>query len=131
MNSHTFQTCFGVVAGFFSYCLGWNENIEILVWAITLDIIIGVAACFINDDMVFNSKNMYRGIVKKIVILAIVSFSHQLDLMLNTAIIGPSVTYFWVANEGLSVLENAGKCGLKLPPIIQNSLEQLQGGKKR
>ena len=131
MNGHTFQACFGVVAGFFSYCLGWNENIEILIWTITLDIIIGVAACFINDDMAFNSKLMYRGIVKKIVILAIVSFSHQLDLMLNTAIIGPSVTYFWVANEGLSVLENAGKCGLKLPPIIQNSLEQLQGGNKR
>lgn len=102
------------------------------MWAITLDIIVGVAASFVNDQIKFNSAKMYKGIVKKIIILALVSFSHQLDIMMNTEfIIGNTVTYFFVANEGLSLLENAANCGLTLPPILQNSLEQVKRGYKK
>lgn len=132
MQVNYFTVISGTVGGFFSYCLGWNKNIEILLWVITLDIIVGVAASFVNDQLKFNSVKMYKGIVKKIIILALVSFSHQLDIMMNTeVIIGNTVTYFFVANEGLSLLENAANCGLALPPILQNSLEQVKRGDKK
>lgn len=131
MHVNYFTVIGGTIGGFFSYCLGWNGNIEILLWVITLDIIVGVAASFVNEQLKFNSRKMYKGIVKKIIILALVSFAHQLDIMMKTdVIIGNTVTYFFVANEGLSLLENAANCGLTLPPILQNSLEQLKKGDK-
>lgn len=118
----------GVIGGFLSYAFGVNEHLEFLLWAISLDIFSGVMASFINEKLMFNSRRMYKGIVKKVIILTLVMFAHQLDMMMKTdGIIAKTVTWFFVANEGLSVLENAGKCGITLPKILQNSLEQLKG----
>lgn len=127
MHENSFSVVLGVVGGFLSYCFDISPMFEVLLWAITLDIIIGVMASFINVRLQFNSKRMTKGICKKIVLLSLVAFSHQLDIMMQTDIICRAVTCFFVANEGLSCLENAGKCGLKLPKILANSLEQLKG----
>lgn len=118
---------FGLVCGFLSYAFGVNEHLEVLIWAITLDIIVGVLASFVNEKLMFNSLKMCSGIIKKIVILTLVMFSHQLDILMSTdGIIVSSVTCFFIANEGMSVLENAGKCGIVLPRVLKNSLEQLK-----
>ncbi len=130
-NAETAQVGIAVIISFLSYCFGINPALELLLWAITLDIIIGVLASFINPKLYFNSRKMFRGLAKKVVLLSIVAFSHQLDMMMHTDIICMTTTYFFIVNEGMSVLENAGKCGIKLPKIIQNSLEQLKEvGKK-
>lgn len=126
-NSETLTVCVTVLISFLSYCFGINPALEFLLWAITLDIFIGVLASFINPRLYFNSRKMFRGIAKKIILLSIVAFSHQLDQLMHTDIICLTTTYYFIINEGLSCLENAGKCGLKLPKIIQTSLEQLKG----
>lgn len=128
MHDNQISVIIGVVGGFLSYAFGVNEHLDVLLWAITLDIIVGVLASFVNEKLMFNSRKMYKGIVKKVVILTLVMFAHQLDIMMKTdCIIAKTVTWFFIANEGLSVLENAGKCGIKLPKILQSSLEQLKG----
>lgn len=127
MHENSFSVILGIIGGFLSYCFDVSPMFEVLLWAITLDIIIGVMASFINVKLVFNSKRMTKGICKKIVLLSLVAFSHQLDVMMQTDIICRTVTCFFIANEGLSCLENAGKCGLKLPKILENSLEQVKG----
>lgn len=128
MHDNQISVIIGVVGGFLSYAFGVNEHLEVLLWAITLDIIVGVLASFVNEKLMFNSRKMYKGIVKKVVILTLVMFAHQLDIMMKTDdIIAKTVTWFFIANEGLSVLENAGKCGITLPKILKSSLEQLKG----
>ena len=98
-----------------------------LLWCITLDIFVGVLASFINPKLMFNSRKMFKGITKKVVLLSLVAFAHHLDIMMNTEMIGLSTCYFFIINEAMSILENAVKCGLDVPPIIRNSLEQLKG----
>lgn len=126
-NSETFQVATAVIISFASYCFGYiTPALEFLLWCITLDIIIGVLASFVNPRLMFNSRKMFRGIVKKAVLLSVVAFSRHLDILMHTDIICMTVVYFFIVNEGMSVLENCGKCGLKLPKIIENSLEQLK-----
>lgn len=127
MHENSFSVILGIIGGFLSYCFDVSPMFHVLLWAITLDIFIGVMASFINIKLAFNSKRMMRGICKKIVLLSLVAFSHQLDMMLQTDIICRTVTCFFIANEGLSCIENAGKCGLKLPKILEDSLEQVKG----
>ena len=115
-----------VIISFLSYCFGVvTPQLELLLWCITLDIFVGVLASFINPKLMFNSRKMFKGITKKIVLLSLVAFARHLDIMMNTEMIGLTTCYFFIINEGLSVLENACKCGLNVPPIIRNSLEQL------
>lgn len=117
-----------VVISFLSYCFGVvTPQIEMLLWCISLDLFVGCLASFVNPKLMFNSRKMFKGITKKIVLLALVAFAHHLDIMMSTEMIGVTTCYFFIINEGLSVLENACKCGLDVPPIIKNSLEQLKG----
>lgn len=62
---------------------------------------------------------------KKMVILCLVTLSHELDKALGQAITQPFVVWFFIANEGLSVIENAGKAGLPIPEKLKETLEQL------
>lgn len=127
-NSETWQIIISIIISFFSYCFGVvTAPLEFLLWCITADIFIGTVASFINPRLYFNSRRMFRGIAKKIILLSIVAFSRHLDILMNTDIICMTTVYYFIINEGMSVLENAGKCGLKLPKIIENSLEQLKG----
>lgn len=117
-----------VIISFLSYCFGVvTPQLELLIWAISLDIFIGVLASFINPNLMFNSRKMFKGVAKKIVLMTLVCLAHQLDHMMGTEMIALSSCYFFIVNEVMSILENACKCGLDVPPIIKNSLEQLKG----
>ena len=117
-----------VLVSFLSYCFGVvTPQLELLLWCITLDLFVGVLASFVNPKLYFNSRKLFRGIAKKVILLSIVAFAKHLDIMMNTDVIALTTCYFFIINEGFSVLENAGKAGVKLPKIIENSLEQLKG----
>lgn len=117
-----------VIISFLSYCFGVvTPQLELLIWVISLDIFIGVLASFINPNLMFNSRKMFKGVAKKIVLMTLVCLAHQLDHMMGTEMIALSSCYFFIINEIMSILENACKCGLDVPPIIKNSLEQLKG----
>lgn len=117
-----------VIISFLSYCFGVvTPQLELLIWVISLDIFIGVLASFINPNLMFNSRKMFKGVAKKIVLMTLVCLAHQLDHMMGTEMIALSSCYFFIVNEVMSILENACKCGLDVPPIIRNSLEQLKG----
>lgn len=124
----TIVTICGVVGGFLSYVFGGNYDIECLLIMVSLDIFIGVLACFVNPKLMFNSAKMRRGLIYKFIEITLVVVSYKLDLLCNTnGIIMKTVCWFAIANEFLSCVENAGKCGVKYPAIIENSLEQLKG----
>lgn len=113
----------GVVAGCF---FGpWNDVLAALVVAMLIDYVSGVIAAYINPALSLNSQRGFRGIFKKIMILLLVSLGHVLDTAMHQQIICIAVTYFFLGNEGLSIVENAAKAGVPIPARLKETLEQL------
>lgn len=91
-----------------------------------LDYITGLMSAYIRKEI--SSATGFRGIAKKVFIMVLVAVGHVLD----TRVIGDgtvcrsAVIGFYIANEGISILENSGKIGLPLPEKLLNVLEQLK-----
>ncbi len=116
----------GTLATALVYFLGgWDIALQILLTVIILDYITGVCKAIYNKKM--NSKVGAKGIIKKLGYLIIVAVSVELDRITgNTGAIRTLVIYFFVANEGISILENWGGMGLPLPQKLIETLEQLK-----
>ncbi len=66
MHENAFTIVIGAIGGFLSYCFDISPFFHVLLWAITLDLTVGVIASFINENLKFNSKNLSKGICKKV-----------------------------------------------------------------
>lgn len=116
----------GTLATTLVYFLGgWDIALQILITVIVLDYITGLFKAMYNKKI--NSTVGLKGIIKKVGYLIIVSVAVILDKITgNTGAIRTLVIYFFVANEGISILENWGGMGLPLPQKIFDVLEQLK-----
>ncbi len=114
----------------FSYLCGWDKAVEVLLWLMMLDYVSGIMAAFINADMALDSRKGYRGIVKKFMILVLVSLAHLMDVAMGQIIVQTVVVWFFIGNEGLSIVENASKAGLPVPERLKDALEQLKEQKE-
>lgn len=124
------EAIWGIVTsaiGVAAECLfgAWNDALAALVVAMLIDYVSGVIAAYINPALSLNSQRGFRGILKKIMILLLVSLGHVLDTAMHQQIICIAVTYFFLGNEGLSIIENAAKAGVPIPEKLRDRLEQL------
>lgn len=103
----------------------WSDALAALVVTMLIDYVSGVIAAYINPTLSLNSQRGFRGILKKIMILLLVSLGHVLDTAMHQQIICIAVTYFFLGNEGLSIVENAAKAGVPIPARLKETLEQL------
>ena len=104
---------------------GLDIALKTLLIFILLDYVTGVCKSIVKKKV--NSIVGIKGIIKKIGYLIIVALSVQLDIITGgTGALRTLVIYFFVANEGISVLENWGSMGLPLPKKITEVLEQLK-----
>ena len=96
-----------------------------------LDYCTGVIRAFINKEV--SSDIGLKGIARKAVILIVLIVAVLLDRLLNTGtwVFRTIVCYFYIANEGISLLENCAGLGLPVPESIQNALVQLKDGEKK
>ena len=101
----------------------WSDALAALVVAMLIDYVSGVIAAYINPALSLNSQRGFRGILKKIMILLLVSLGHVLDTAMHQQIICIAVTYFFIGNEGLSIVENAAKAGVPIPTKLRDQLE--------
>lgn len=108
-----------------SYFLGWNQAVEALLVLMILDYLTGIIAAYVNPKMKLDSRQGFKGICKKIVILALVVLATELGRAAEIPGLQPVVVWFFVGNEGLSVIENAAKAGVPVPKRLQDTLEQL------
>ena len=107
------------------YLGGLDMALKTLLILMVLDYITGICKSIINKKV--NSVIGLKGIIKKVGYLIIVALSFLLDGMVgDTGAIRNLVVYFFVANEGISILENWGAMGLPLPSKILEVLEQLK-----
>lgn len=108
---------------------GWSALIQILVAFVVIDYITGVLAAAYHGKL--NSNIGLKGIAKKVFIFVIVACGHLVDSAMGTQdLVRDAAIYFYIANELLSILENAGEIGLPVPDILKNSIDSLKGNEK-
>lgn len=116
----------GVLGTVTTFLFGeWNDVLTALAIAMVIDYLSGVLAAYINPNMALNSQKGFRGILKKIMILLLVALAHAIDRVLGGSMLFTVVVYFFLGNEGLSIIENAAKAGLPIPNRLKETLEQL------
>lgn len=105
---------------------GWSALLGILLSFVIIDYITGVVAAGIEGEL--NSSIGLKGIAKKVGIFVIVAVAHLVDKTLGDAHVFRDATiFFYLANELLSVIENAGRFGLPMPEVLQKAIEVLKG----
>lgn len=104
---------------------GWDIALQCLVAAIALDYVSGITRAFMTKTL--SSKIGFYGLLKKMSLLLIVMLGTLIDRVTgNTGAIRTLVIYYFVANEGLSILENLGQAGVPIPPAIKKALKALK-----
>jgi len=127
------KTIVAVAGAAASYLFGgWSSLLSILLTFVVLDYITGFAAAAKEGKL--NSEVGMWGIAKKVGIFAIVAAAHLVDRALGDAhLFRDAAIFFFLANELLSVIENAGRIGVPIPPMLQRAVEVLRnkgGGNK-
>jgi toxin secretion/phage lysis holin len=122
-----FNTFFAWVGSFLTYIFGgWDTCLKVLVLFILMDYLTGVLWAFMQKNV--SSDIGRRGILKKATILIVLIVAVLLDRLINndTWVFRTLVCYFYIANEGISLLENAVKIGVPVPKKLIDTLEQLK-----
>ena len=120
------QLVFAGIGGWLGYFLGGCDGLlyALIVFSV-IDYITGVM-CAINDRTL-SSEVGFKGICRKVLIFLLVGIGHILDMnVIGTgSVLRTAVIFFYISNEGVSLLENAAHLGLPVPQKIKDVLEQL------
>ncbi len=120
------QIVFSALGGVLGYFLGGLDGmLYTLIVLVILDYVTGVF-CAINDKELSSAVG-FKGISKKIVIFMLVGVANVLDahILGQAGVLRSAVIFFYLSNEGISILENASHIGLPIPEKLKNILEKL------
>lgn len=121
------QIVFAALGGWLGLFLGgWDGALYALITFITIDYITGVMCAIVDRKL--SSEVGFRGICRKMLILALVGVGSILDRQVigSGGVIRMAVIFYYLSNEGVSILENAAKLDLPIPEKLKNVLEQLK-----
>lgn len=123
---NTLQLAFTVVGGWLGYFLGGCDGLilALLLFVVT-DYITGVMCAAIDKKL--SSSVGFKGIFRKVLIFMLVGIANIIDFQVikQGSVIRTAVIFFYLSNEGLSLIENAAHLGLPVPEKLKNVLEQL------
>lgn len=123
---NTIQLVIAAIGGWLGYFLGGCDGLLFALMAfVVIDYITGVM-CAINDRKL-SSEVGFRGICRKVLIFLLVGVANILDVQVigTGSVLRTAVIFFYLSNEGVSLLENAAHLGLPVPDAIKTVLEQL------
>ena len=118
-----------VIAGFFG---GWTQACQTLVIFMGIDYISGIAVAGIfkksskTKSGALSSKYCWQGLSKKIMTLIFVGIGYQIDLLIGTTYLKDCICIAFIANELISIIENAGLMGVPLPSVITKAIDILK-----
>ncbi|WP_019123331.1 phage holin family protein [Brevibacillus massiliensis] len=105
---------------------GWSMLLNILVAFVAIDYVTGILAAGAEGRL--NSKVGRLGIARKVFTFLMVAIAHLVDTALGEQhILRDAAIFFYLANELLSILENAGRVGLPVPELVKRAVEVLKG----
>ena len=120
------QFIFTAIGGWLGYFLGGCDGLLVaLVVFVTVDYLTGVMCAI--EDKTLSSEVGFKGICRKVIIFMLVGIGHILDVnVIGTgSVLRTAIIFFYLSNEGVSLLENAGHLGLPIPEKLKDVLEQL------
>ena len=123
---NTMQFIFAVLGGWLGYFLGGCDGLLIaLVAFVSIDYVTCVMCAISDKDL--SSRVGFKGICRKILIFALVGVANLIDVQViqTGSILRTAVIFFYLSNEGVSLLENAAHLGLPIPKKLKAVLEQL------
>lgn len=123
----TIGAAVGTVIGFLC---GWDDALTALLALMAIDYVTGVLTAFIDPTRLPRSKRGFLGICKKVMMLAIVALAHFVSDLIGNEAARTLVVWFFVGNEGLSILENAANAGVPVPKKFKGILMQLRQEKE-
>lgn len=126
---NTFQAVIAALGGWLGYFLGGCDGLlYTLIVFVVLDYITGVL-CAIADHRLSSAVG-FKGICRKVLIFALVGIANILDVhVIGTGCVVRTATmFFYISNEGVSILENAANLGLPVPKKVKEVLKQLHEG---
>lgn len=123
-----FNTIIGLLGGLATFLWGgFPFSMQMLVYFAVIDYVTGMYSAFITHTL--NSSTGFKGVFKKIFMFSICSLAYWLDLLTGAGDVLFNVVVFWyIGNEGLSILENAIESGIKVPGKLKDAIETLIGG---
>ncbi len=109
---------------------GWDGLLIALLVFITTDYVTGVM-CAVADKTL-SSQTGFIGLLRKVLILMLVGIAHILDVVVlgTVGVLRSAVIFYYMSNEGISILENVGHLGLPIPMKLRDVLEQLRTEKE-
>ena len=120
------QLIFVAVGGWLGWFLGGCDGLLYTLLAFSiLDYITGVMCAIVDRKL--SSETGFKGIFRKLLIFAMVGIGHILDTQVigNGSVLRTAVIFFYISNEGVSLIENAAHLGLPIPEKLKDVLEQL------
>ncbi len=128
------QVAFTALGGFLGWFLGGADGfLYALIAFVVIDYITGVMCAIADHDL--SSAVGFKGICRKVLIFTLVGIANILDINVigEAGVLRTAVIFFYLSNEGVSLLENAAHLGLPIPEKLKAVLEQLHdrdGGKE-
>ena len=122
------QMAFSAIGGFMGYLLGGMDGfLYALIAFVVIDYITGLMVAAIQKKV--SSEVGFKGICKKVLIFILVGVANIVDKQIigNGSAIRTAVIFFYLSNEGISILENTALIGLPVPQKLRDVLEQLKG----
>ena len=127
-------TSFGAVGSFIINALlgGWTEDLLTLIILMGVDFVMGLLIAAVwkksgkSDSGALNSISAWKGLIRKGCSLLVVMVAYRLDVTLEVAYIKTAVIMAFIANEGISIVENYGIMGGPMPKVLKHALEVLQ-----
>lgn len=123
---NTIQLVFTGIGGWLGYFLGgWDGLLYALIAFVAIDYVTGVMCAISNHTL--SSEVGFKGICRKVLIFLLVGIGSILDARVigSGSVLRTAVIFFYISNEGVSILENAARLGLPVPEKIKVVLEQL------
>jgi toxin secretion/phage lysis holin len=123
------QMVFAGLGGWLGWFLGGYDGfLYALIAFVVIDYILGVMCAVLEKHL--SSDVGARGIFKKVVIFSLVGIAHIIDqnIIGDGGAIRTAVIFFYLSNEGISIIENSTRIGLPVPEKLKEILEQLKDG---
>lgn len=123
---NTIQLVFAAIGGWLGYFLGGCDGLlYALIAFVVVDYLTGVMCAIADKNL--SSEVGFKGICRKVLIFILVGIANILDVQVigDGSILRTAVIFFYLSNEGVSLLENAGHLGLPIPEKLKAVLEQL------